>query len=78
MCYIPGFEEFEKDSEKQIVSGMIDLAKYTYGLYKEAPVKNGWRLNLTPTYERKFDFIVGSFENSKKEFPSLENTLLTK
>lgn len=54
--YIPGFKGFEKNSEQQIVHGMVDLAKYTYILYNNAPV-NGCRMNLALTGERKYDFV---------------------
>jgi len=57
--YIPGFKSLEKGSEKQIVEGMIDMAKYTALLYHNAPVYNGWRMNLFLTNERKYDFVTG-------------------
>ncbi len=57
--FMPSFPGFERNSEKQIVEGMVDLAKYTYALYNNAPVKSGWRMNLAITGERKYDFILG-------------------
>lgn len=57
--YIPGFKGFEEDSEKQIVQGMVDLAKYNYVLYNNAPV-DGCRMNLDITGERKYDFVSGN------------------
>jgi len=60
--YFPGFKGFKEGSEKQIVQGMVDIAKYTYALYDGAPVKDGWAMNLAITGERKYDFI-----NSNRE-----------
>ncbi len=65
--YISGFKGFKKDSEKQIVQGIVDLAKYTYGLYNNAPIEDDdWRMKLTLTGERKYDFI-----NQKQEKKAL-------
>ncbi len=55
--YVPGFSAFEKDSEKQIVSDMVDLAKQVAFLHNNAPVVNGWRMQLAITNERKYDFV---------------------
>ncbi|MBU4086300.1 MAG: hypothetical protein KKB21_01845 [Nanoarchaeota archaeon] len=57
--YIPGFSGFQKDSEQQIVQGMVDLGKYTFALYHNAPIASGWRMNLELTGERKYDFVSG-------------------
>lgn len=57
--YIPGFKSFEKNSEKQIVQGMVDMAKYTYGMYNNAPLGDGWRMDLQITGQRKYDFVLG-------------------
>jgi hypothetical protein len=57
--YIPGFRGFEKDSEKQLVQGMVDLAKYTFAMYNNAPISDGWRMNLQVTEQRKYDFVLG-------------------
>ncbi|MDD5191875.1 MAG: hypothetical protein PHH54_00385 [Candidatus Nanoarchaeia archaeon] len=57
--YVPGFKGFEKDSERQIVQGMVDLAKYTAIMYNNAPITDGWRMNLQITGERKYDFVIG-------------------
>jgi len=70
--FIPRFKGFEKDSEVQVVSGMVDLAKYTYFLYNNAPVSNGYRMNLTLTGERKYDFVSGARrENLTENIPLL-------
>ena len=66
--YIPGFSGFQKDSEKQIVKGMIDLAKYTKILYDNAPIANGWLMKLDVTSERKYDFVK---ENGKREIEQI-------
>lgn len=55
--YVPGFTAFEKDSERQIVSDMVDLAKQTAFLHNNAPIVNGWRMQLAITNERKYDFV---------------------
>ena len=55
--YMPKFNGLEKDSEKQIVQGLVDLAKYIFIMYNEAPITNGWRMNLKISNERKYDFI---------------------
>lgn len=64
--YIPKFRGFRKDSESQIVHGMVDLAKYTYVLYNNAPV-NGCRMNLVLTGERKYDFVSGTGRKKIRE-----------
>ncbi|MBI3334808.1 hypothetical protein HYZ97_04950 [Candidatus Pacearchaeota archaeon] len=64
--YLPKFLGFKKDSEQQIVAGMVDLARYTFALYCNAPVVNGWRIQLEPTHERKYDF-VREKGNGKKQ-----------
>jgi hypothetical protein len=55
--YIPGFKGFVKDDEAQIVSGMIDLAKHVAFLSDNAHVAGGWRMGLSITDERKYDFV---------------------
>jgi hypothetical protein len=65
--YIPGFNNFEKNSEKQIVAGMVDLAKFVYALYSEAPLAKNWRMRLDVTGERKYDFIAGKDKDRVKE-----------
>jgi hypothetical protein len=68
--YIPGFKGFKKDSEKQIVQGMVDLAKYTYGLYNDAPIEDDdWRMKLHLTGERKYDFINQKKQEKALPFP---------
>ena len=57
--YIPGFSGFEKDSERQLVQGMVDLAKYTFNMYNNAPITKGWKMNLEVTGQRKYDFVLG-------------------
>jgi hypothetical protein len=57
--YVPGFKGFEKESEPQIVRGMVDMAKYTFAMYNGAPIRDGWRMNLALTSERKYDFVLG-------------------
>lgn len=57
--YLPGFLGFEK-GEKPIVKGMVDLARYTFALYYDTPITRGWRMNLSLTGERKYDFITGT------------------
>jgi hypothetical protein len=57
--YVPGFNSFEKDSEKQIVAGMVDLARMSAFLSHNAPVQGGWRIGLFPTSQRKYDFVSG-------------------
>jgi hypothetical protein len=80
--YLPGFSHFVKNSEEQIVAGMVDLARYTYGLYGNAPLGNGWRISLSPTMERKYDFVAETaakkkFENNraKREKRAFEGVL---
>ena len=74
--FLPGFRGLVRDSEKQIVEGMVDLAKYVATLYNGAPLGNGWRVNLGLTHERKYDFVSGRARDSgKKEVHSLEGNL---
>lgn len=57
--YVPGFSEsFALDSEPQVISGMIDLAKYTSLMYNNGRVSNGWKMGLGVTSERKYDFVL--------------------
>ncbi len=72
--YVPGFHSFEKDSEKQIVAGMVDLAKMSAFLSHNAPVKGGWRMGLFPTSQRKYDFVSG--KAPKRLSKALMSTLL--
>ncbi len=75
--YLPISSGFKKESEEQIVSGMIDLARYTYGLYMVVPVTSGWRIRLIPTLERKFDFVAeieNKFKNNHREIERLALT----
>lgn len=55
--YVPGFPDFLKGDERQIVSDMVDLAKHVAFLSNNAPVANGWRMEICPTSERKYDFV---------------------
>ncbi len=57
--HMPSFPDFEKDSEKQLISGMVDLARYVGVLYGSTPLPNGWSMSLHPTSERKHDFVSG-------------------
>src|SRR3989338_770438 len=63
--YVPGFTALEKDSERQIASDMVDLAKHVAFLNNNAPVVNGWRIQLEITNERKYDF-VRQLQNEEK------------
>ncbi|MBW3015777.1 hypothetical protein KY330_05110 [Candidatus Woesearchaeota archaeon] len=71
--FIPGFSGFKKNSEKQIVQGMVDLARFVYNLYNNAPIKRNWRMQLRVTNERKYDFVAG---NNVQEPEKLEQVLL--
>ncbi|MBI4140586.1 hypothetical protein HY485_01980 [Candidatus Woesearchaeota archaeon] len=55
--YVPGFRDFVKDDERQIVAGMVDIAKQVAFLSNNVPVANGWRMQLGVTNERKYDFV---------------------
>jgi len=55
--YVPGFKAFSKDDEKQLVSGMIELAKYIAFFYNHSTVGKGWEMTLSITNERKYDFV---------------------
>lgn len=58
--YIPGFPAFEKDSEPAIVSDLVDIAKHVAMLHQNIPIGNGWKMSVTPTTERKYDFVIGT------------------
>ncbi len=64
--YIPGFKGFERDSEQQIVRGMVGMAKYTYAMYNNAPVLGKWKMSLCVTGERKYDFVTGNSKQKDK------------
>jgi hypothetical protein len=58
--FVPGFEPHERESERQIVSGMVDLAKYVVMLHQDATVGKCWKMRVEPTAERKYDFVAGN------------------
>ncbi len=72
--YILGFPNFQKDSEKQIAQGMVDLARYVWTLYQNAPLGSTWRMEMNLTAERKYDFVKGEAE--VKALPAPEPPLL--
>ncbi len=57
--YIPGFSAFQEGSEKQIISGMVDLTKYVLVLHNNSPLIPSLRMRLSSTQERKYDFVSG-------------------
>ncbi len=58
--FVPGFEPHERENERQIVSGMVDLAKYVVMLHQDATVGKCWKMRVEPTSERKYDFVSGN------------------
>lgn len=60
--YLPKFPGFVKDSEEQIVKGMVNLGMFCLMLYHDVPIDKNWRAGLNITHERKFDFISGGLE----------------
>jgi hypothetical protein len=48
----------KKDSERQIIEGMVTLAKYIGVLYHGAPITEDWKMDLAITNQRKYDFIT--------------------
>jgi hypothetical protein len=62
--FIPGFKGRDNNSEKQIVEGMVAIAKYIGVMYHGAPIVNGWNMDLAITNQRKYDFITS--QDSKK------------
>jgi hypothetical protein len=68
--YLPFSENIDIGSEKQIVSGMVDLAKYTAVIFSEAPINSDWKMHLKITCERKYDFITG-----RKNYEFIEERL---
>ncbi|MBI2105260.1 hypothetical protein HYT56_00310 [Candidatus Woesearchaeota archaeon] len=71
--FLPKFPGFEEKSERQIIQGLVDVAKYTYVLYNGAKIKNNWKINLGITGERKYDFICGNKVElpGRRELPSI-------
>ena len=55
--YLSGFDNFNKNSEKQLAEGMVNLAVYTFSLYHRTPLISRWSFSLVPTHERKYDFV---------------------
>lgn len=71
--YLPGFSGFSNKNENQLLSGMVDLARYTQGLYGNAPIGNGWKMDLSITNERKYDFVMGKKNSiSSQKFGKLK------
>lgn len=58
--FVPGFEAHKRESEPQIVAGMVDLAKYVVMLHQDAPLGRCWKMRVEPTAERKYDFVAGN------------------
>jgi len=69
--YIPGFAALKKNSEQQIIQGMVDLSRYTFALYGSTPLPNGWRMNLHVTDERKYDFVSNKRKKIEVKIPLL-------
>lgn len=67
--FVPGFKGFKKNDEEQIVSGMVDLTKRLIRLYQETEVKEGILMKLSPTLERKYDFVRSAYQD-RKALPS--------
>ena len=55
--HLSGFNSFEKDSEKQIVNGLVDLANYIHKFHSSISLIREWGISLTPTQERRYDFV---------------------
>jgi len=55
--YIPGFPQFEKDSEEQIVAAMVEIAKHIGFFYRSTHVTPKWKIDLAFTNQRKYDFV---------------------
>jgi len=53
--------QFEKDSEQQIVQGMVDLAKFTGIMYNSVPLKTGGRMEIQTTAQRKIIYLKPGF-----------------
>lgn len=62
--HVPGFSAFLENDEEQLISGMVDLAKYVIILYNNSPIANGWRMQFEFTNQRKYDFVR---EGNKRE-----------
>jgi hypothetical protein len=72
--FIPGFKGHILNSEPQIISGMVDLAKYVYALNNSTPI-GSWRMNLDLTQERKYDFVAGISRVEDKNLLSAGSSL---
>jgi hypothetical protein len=57
--FIPGFAAFHKNSEEEIITGLVDVATYCSVLYNGKKTMDGFTLSIKPTLERKFDFVKG-------------------
>ncbi len=57
--FIPGFSGFVKDSEEQIVAGMVNIAKYIAFFGRNVRLGKGWMMDVQLTHERKYDFVAG-------------------
>jgi hypothetical protein len=75
--YIPGFAQFTRNSEEQIVRGMVGIAKYVHVLHNGAAVGNGWTMDLAITTQRKYDF-VSQGEAQQVKTLALQSELVVK
>lgn len=57
-----GTKGFNRGSEKEVVGGMVDLAKHITLLFNPARIKGNWTAGVALTSERKYDFIIGNKE----------------
>ncbi len=60
--YVPGFKNFKKDSEEQIVSDMVELTRYVgmmHQVYGVSALGSDLRMSLQLSSERKYDFVRG-------------------
>ena len=58
--YVPGFDKDAYEDEEKIVRGMVDLAKYILLLHNQIPLEKKWTMSVSPTQERKYDFVRGA------------------
>ncbi len=75
--YIPGLNGHEPENERQLVTDMVALANHMKTHYNTVPVMPGWNVTLTPTHERKYDFVRehthsvnGSSASNKRSSPT--------
>ena len=71
--YIPGFKQFEKGNERNVVEDILYIDKSIVALYSDTILESGYKVSFIPTTESKFEFVSGK---SSKQLETRRTPLL--